>query len=292
MVVVSRILLGLSLSSAVFAEDVVIHNELFDLTAKQILDEVQAQPKDLQEKFKTNETMLRKFVDGIYNESLFNLEANKQNLASDPVVANKIAIATRKVLVEELLERKKSSIKVPDMESLALAEYEAHPENYAIPESIHAHHILLKFDAQNKAEKTKLLQSLSQQVSKGKSFAELATQFSEDPGSAKRGGDLGFFTKGQMVPAFEQAAFALKKPKQLSDIVETPFGLHLIQLDEYTPPKIKPYAEVKDQVKADLEQEYLKNEIKSWRLSIIDPEKAKLNTVELDNVINAVKKLP
>lgn len=63
-------------------------------------------------------------------------------------------------------------------------------------------------------------------------FAELAKQYSED-GSAADGGDLGFFTKGQMVPEFEEAAFALTEPNQVSDVVQTEFGFHLIQLVEH-----------------------------------------------------------
>lgn len=287
-----KIALGACISAAVCADDVVIHNEVFDLTAKQVLTELQAQPQELQKKLKANEDAFRKFVDAIYNESIYAIEADKQKLQADPLVQDKIAIATRKVLVEELGERKLRSIHVPEMEPLALADYQAHPENFMNKETVRARHILLRFDDSNKAEKKQLLQTLAQRVAAGEDFAALAKQFSSDKGSAEKGGDLGEFGKGQMVPEFEQAAFALTKPKQLSEIVETKFGWHLIQLTEHKPSQAKPFAEVKAQLIGELEQEYIKNEMKSWRLAMIDPAKAKLNEAELVKLINDVKKLP
>ncbi len=84
---------------------------------------------------------------------------------------------------------------------------------------IHCSHILV--------EKLSLAQELKTKISKGESFANLAKQYSID-GSKRRGGDLGFFGRGMMVPEFEKAAFALEKG-QVSDIVKTQFGYHIIK---------------------------------------------------------------
>src|SRR4029450_5651220 len=85
-------------------------------------------------------------------------------------------------------------------------------------------------------------------------FATLAKESSEDPGSAPKGGDLGTFGRGQMVPAFEQAAFALK-PGEVSGIVETPFGFHIIKVTERIPARKLPFAEVKDRLKLEMVQQ-------------------------------------
>lgn len=105
-------------------------------------------------------------------------------------------------------------------------------------EEVQARHILLRLagDAtpETKEAKRKLLAGLRQQIAGGADFAALARQHSEDTGSKGAGGDLGWFAKGQMVEAFETAAFALKKG-ELSEIVETPFGLHLLQVQDRRP---------------------------------------------------------
>ncbi|HET8657362.1 MAG TPA: peptidylprolyl isomerase [Longimicrobiaceae bacterium] len=99
---------------------------------------------------------------------------------------------------------------------------------------IHARHILLKVPAdatpQQRDSVKQLAESLRQRALKGEDFATLATQYSQDPGSAKKGGDLGFFGRGRMVTQFEDAAFKLQ-PGQISPVVETPFGYHIIKVE-------------------------------------------------------------
>ena len=85
----------------------------------------------------------------------------------------------------------------------------------------------------------------------GEPFEKVARDVSEDPGSKDRGGDLGFFPRGRMVPAFEEAAFALA-PGTPSDLVETPYGFHLILVEEKRPAKLVPFEEAKLGIARDL----------------------------------------
>src|SRR5206468_5602464 len=100
-------------------------------------------------------------------------------------------------------------------------------------ETVHASHILIgvpqNATAAQKAEAKARAQAALKQVKSGTPFEEVAKTQSQDPGSAPNGGDLGFFPKGQMTPAFEQAAFKLKD-NGVSDLVETPFGFHIIKV--------------------------------------------------------------
>lgn len=102
-------------------------------------------------------------------------------------------------------------------------------------ERIRARHILLSFpdqaDEEARAEVLAEAESLRERVVGGEDFAELAEEHSDDPGSAAQGGDLGFFERGEMVGPFEDAAFDLQ-PGELSDVVETPFGAHIIRVEE------------------------------------------------------------
>lgn len=88
----------------------------------------------------------------------------------------------------------------------------------------------------------------------GEDFAELARKYSEDPETAPKGGDMGFFHRGERVPALEQAAFALK-PGEISDMVETPFGVHILFLEEHRDAYLLPLDQVRDQLRDHVQNE-------------------------------------
>jgi peptidyl-prolyl cis-trans isomerase C len=156
--------------------------------------------------------------------------------------------------------------------------YDENPKRFQIPEQIAASHILIKpeepdpnsadpNEAIAKAKEAALekAQDLLKQVKDGADFAELAKAHSDCP-SAKNGGDLGFFPKGQMVPPFEKAAFELELG-QISDIVETDYGYHIIQKTGHKDASVISFDEVKDSVKRQLVQkqqnEFAKNYMES-----------------------------
>jgi len=128
---------------------------------------------------------------------------------------------------------------------------------FMVPEQVKASHILIKFaipEGQElndtiKAEAKTKITDIQEQLNNGADFAELAKQYSEDTASAVNGGDIGFISKGQTVAEFEEAAFALGVG-QLSEIVETTFGYHIIKCIEKQSPYVKTYDEVKDTIKS------------------------------------------
>ena len=120
-----------------------------------------------------------------------------------------------------------------------------------------ARHILLKADAseeQSKSAVTEKIQELQQKLEAGEAFEDLARQYSEDQGSAKQGGDLGWIATGDMVKPFEEALFDLTKG-EVSDIVETQFGLHLIRLDDTRAPLVESFADKRDEFEQELKKE-------------------------------------
>src|SRR5207249_686650 len=130
--------------------------------------------------------------------------------------------------------------------------YELHKDDrFTEPEQVHARHILVKVanDAGEPAKTAarKKAEDLLAKVRAGGDFAALARKNSDDPGSAAKGGDLGFFGRGTMTPAFESAAFALESGK-VSDVVETPFGFHILRTDEHKPGGVKPLDAVRDEI--------------------------------------------
>ena len=120
--------------------------------------------------------------------------------------------------------------------------YDKNMDKFKTPDQVRASHILVKSE--------KDAQDILAQLEKGANFEELAKKNSSDATAAK-GGDLGWFSKGSMVPEFEKVAFSLKEG-QLSDIVKTQYGFHIIKVTGKRPAGVRSFEEVKEQIKAAL----------------------------------------
>ena len=130
--------------------------------------------------------------------------------------------------------------------------YDEHKDEFGVGEERKARHILIQVKDQNNKEEVKKAEEkandLLKRIKQGESFEKLAKEFSEDPGSASKGGDLGFFGRGVMEPDFEKAVFALKKG-EVSEPVLTSFGYHIIKLEDIRAEQRKPFDEVKDELR-------------------------------------------
>ncbi|GIX46613.1 MAG: peptidylprolyl isomerase [Candidatus Tectimicrobiota bacterium] len=131
--------------------------------------------------------------------------------------------------------------------------YALHQEAFRQPERVHARHILLRLppdaSAEQEAEVRARAEKILAQLRAGADFAELARKYSEDPATADKGGDLGTFARGEMVQAFEEAAFSLPVGA-ISDLVRTPYGFHILRVEARHPGGLKPL----DAVRAEVEQ--------------------------------------
>ena len=167
--------------------------------------------------------------------------------------------------VQELIEKQVTSkIEISDADRRGF--YDSNPNFLEQPEQIEARHILIKSDPKDeKAQQEKALEKIKeaqQQVKAGEDFADLAKKYSEGP-SGKNGGDLGYFGRGQMVKPFEDAAFGLE-PGQISDIVKTRFGYHLIMVTGKKAARTIPYEEVKEKIGPHLKQQKSSESIKVY----------------------------
>ena len=172
--------------------------------------------------------------------------------------------------------------------------YQASLDQFRTPDRVHVRHILLKTTGLSKEEEPKVkakAEELLKKLKAGADFAELAKANSDDPGSGAKGGDVGWIVKGQTVPNFENTAFALK-PKELSGVVSTEYGFHIIQALEKEPARVKPFDEVKDQLaqewkKAKLRETVEKLADQAHELAVKNPAGAEQIARQLD--IDAVK---
>jgi peptidyl-prolyl cis-trans isomerase D len=135
------------------------------------------------------------------------------------------------------------------------AAYEERQDEFDRPEEVRARHILVKVEEGAPEEEAGAararIEEIRERITEGADFADVALEVSEDPGSKERGGDLGFFARGRMVPAFEEVAFSLE-PGVLSEPVRSAFGFHLIRVEEKRPARLVAYDEAQREVARDL----------------------------------------
>ncbi|MBW2366788.1 MAG: peptidylprolyl isomerase [Deltaproteobacteria bacterium] len=146
------------------------------------------------------------------------------------------------------------------------SQYDARPELSTVPERVQASHILIKVapdaDGAKKEAARKKIAEIKKQLSNGQDFAELAKTHSECPSSAN-GGNLGLFARGQMVKPFETVAFSMK-PMEVSDLVETPFGYHLIKvMDHQTGGRVS-YDQASAQIQKRMRAERVSRQVKAY----------------------------
>lgn len=200
---------------------------------------------------------------------LHNDKIKLEYLAFDPVKTAKDVKLTPEEL-KDYFEKNKGFFPVPETRSFQLivadqakiaatievadsqvdAYYHTHMDQYRTPDRVHARHILLSTTGKSDADKVKIkakAEDLLKQLRAGANFAQLAQSNSEDPGSATKGGDLGWVVRGQMVKEFEDATFSLK-PTEISNVITTQYGYHIIQVLEKEPARLRTLEEVKPEI--------------------------------------------
>ncbi len=186
------------------------------------------------------------------SEAAFNQELNSRGLTAEQLKNN-----IQKGLMRERIINKEVFEKVSVAPEELKPYFQMHRDNYAQEEAVHARHILIKVAPDASPEDDQKAKNRAQAVlakaKKREDFARLAKQYSEGPSSVKEG-DLGYFGRGKMVKPFEDAAFNLKAG-EISDLVRTQFGYHIIKVEEKTEAKRLSYKEAEDQVKKDLTRE-------------------------------------
>jgi len=223
--------------------------------------EVEAMVRDMvpaaqQPTFWISPDAVTNFARSLYAQRLLAADAQKAGLDATPENQIYLKLVRERALAEMLLHQRELAA-APNEQALdayARSEYKAKPERFRQPEQVKARHILLAVakdgsdDAAVKARAEKLLAELRG----GADFAALALEYSADKGSAARGGDLGQFPQGKMVPEFDTAVFALQKPGDLAGPVKSRFGYHIIELRERVPGQLRPFEQVLPELREEL----------------------------------------
>jgi len=169
------------------------------------------------------------------------------------------------LLVKGLIDRDVAS-KITVTSQEAKTYYDSHPDEFKVPERVRARHIIVlvpdKNAAKAKEEGLAKIKEAQKQINKGEDFGEVAKKFSQD-GAAQKGGDLGYFNQGQMVPEFEKVAFSLK-PGKVSDIVETKYGYHLIKVEDHQKATTQGFPEVEKRLMDVLKNQKIQKDLQAY----------------------------
>jgi peptidyl-prolyl cis-trans isomerase C len=224
-------------------------------------------------------TILWQTVQGLVIAGL----AREKGFDKRPEIKGQLEMITNNFLAFQYLQKEViSKIKVTEKE--AKAYYDKNPDLFKSPEQIKARHILIQVPKEAPDEEKKKLKEKADEVLKkikaGEDFTKLAADFSDDPGTKSKGGELGFFSKGSMVPAFEQAAFALK-PGEVSEVVETDFGFHVIKVDEKKEAVSEPFETIKEKVTKQVLREKQETKVTEFVEQALKKAKVMMNPAPL-----------
>ncbi|NQU95422.1 MAG: peptidylprolyl isomerase [Candidatus Omnitrophica bacterium] len=213
------------------------------------------------------------FLDELIVDAVLHKEALKQKVYENEEVKEMIGEATKKILIARLLKEEVGD-KVTVTEEEVETYYGENREQFTAPELLRASHILVKTEKEAKG--------ILAELANGRNFEDLAKARSIDS-SAKNGGDIGSFTRQQLVPEFEEASFSLQVG-EISGIVKTKFGYHIIKLTERKEPRVKELAEVHAAIEQSFKRHKGKQRFTEFVKDLKEKSKITINTDLLENI--------
>ena len=219
------------------------------LTSEQVKQEFERLPGPSRT-FLTAPDRKRQFVENMVMNELLYDEGKREGLDKDPDVERQVNELRRRLVVQRVMRKYQTPPPITDEQVRASYDQNAHVYSTT---QVRASHILVR-------EEETAKQLLAEVKANPGKFAELAQQKSTDTTSAKKGGDLGTFGQGRMVPEFERTAFRLKAG-EMSDVVKTQYGYHIILVTERKEGEPKPFEQVKDQIRAALRNQALQTQV-------------------------------
>jgi peptidyl-prolyl cis-trans isomerase D len=235
-------------------EELVRQGLLEEKFRKRVTDGISVGPTELQDEFRNKNQKIKVDYTVIKPEDL----AAKLNPSDAEIKTEyeknktKYQVPEKRVVRYGLLDTTQLRRNVQISDDQLKAQYQANIAQYQVPNRVHVEHILFMTVGKTDAEVDELKKTAEDvlaQAKKAANFEELAKKYSQDPGSKDKGGELGWITQGQTVPEFEKTAFALEKG-QISELVKTQYGFHIIKVLDKETAHTKTFDEVKDSMRA------------------------------------------
>lgn len=277
-----------SLASQGFASPAVVSGPGVLITEGDLALELQVFPIGRQRQVVADPGLFRELVNTYYRRARMAVVAREEGLDDDPLLQHRMRRAVEDRLVEAAQDAFVATLDDVDFSRMARVRYQADLEQYRVPERVHVRHILLRAGSEG-ADRREEITILRERALAGESFGFLAQGYSEDDGTRSEGGDLGFFGRGTMVPQFEEAAFALSNPGDVSEPVESQFGWHIIELVAREAEHVRPFDEVRESIESQLRASFVRDELTAWIRDVTNPADANLDEEALERVLGAAR---
>ena len=288
--VLAALLAAMAFHGSVSADDVVVQYEDLAITQSELDYIFRKAPGTVQRQVQDEaDARLELFATTLASKRvLANLQALTPEADGDLYYRYQFALIAAAREFDQ--ERFQKHLAIPDLEPLAKERYRVSKSDIAlVPENRLASHILLMCRDECDKEAVKGdLTTIRQRILEGEDFSELAEELSEDPMSAQNGGTLKTEIQRdneRIDESFREAVFTLSEVGELSDIVETQFGFHLIRLDKITPEYIRPFSEVETALKAEIERRYRADAYKNYLLSLGPQSQLEINYDAVDAIL-------
>jgi len=219
--------------------------------------------------------MLQRYV----HDFVISRIAREKGFDKRPDIKEQIDLLVNDFLTLEFLKQEVAG-KIQTTEEDLQQYYRGHRDEFKTPESVRVRHILIRADrsaSEDDRRKAKeKIEGILKRILGGEDFAQLASEYSDDSGSKTKGGDLGFITKGKTVPAFEKVAFSLDSGA-ISDVFETPYGFHIVKVEEKRESVVEPFEQVRDKVKEKLVATFTRGRVDEFVEKAMKDAGAELN---------------
>lgn len=210
----------------------------------------------------------KEILEQMIEDKILAQEARTQGLA---LTQEEIDKAKEALLIKKFVAYKMMNT-IPEVTEDEIKKfYNEHKKDFLCDAQVKVRHIFFKVDGDTRIEWLKAeakARKVLELLRRGKSFEELARKYSEDEVSREKGGDLGYLNYGQTIPEFERAVFSLKKNGEISDLVKTPYGYHIIKLEDRKESRVRNLDEVRPQIKAIITQQKKEKEFDDWIKSL------------------------
>lgn len=265
-------------------DDVLVSRGGISVTLRDVDAFVARVPKEQRSKFIDSPARIRDMLNNMMLTKQLAAQAREAHLDQDPMVATQLRAAEDEVLARARMTDFTNNIKVPDLKALVAEEYATHKEVYRIPAGVDVRHVLISTELHSDEEAKALAEKVrAEAVANPKGFELLVDKYSEDNSKSSNRGLMRDATSTTYVEEFRNAAAALKKVGEVSPVVHTNFGYHVLELVENRPERQQTLDEVREKLTASMREQYVTNQRRDF-INAFNSQTVDINSATLDTL--------